>query len=122
MSSQRLVKIFMLAIGLLLVGCVADQVLKADAGPDFTLSIGESPTFNGCASAGNITNFQWKILEAPEAMAEDNGKVIKEMYADCAYTLETEMGFEEMGIWIIELEVTDDQGATAVDTVAIDVK
>ena len=95
--------------------------LKADAGADLTVNVGDSPEFSGCASTGAIANYQWTIVKAPENMPEYNDKVIREVDADCSYTLEASMIADEVGMWEIELEVTDGDGNSSSDTVAIEV-
>lgn len=112
-----------LLITLGLVGCGGggDKALTADAGDDFEIHVGESPTFDGCGSTGAIDNYKWTIVEAPPAMAEDNGKIIREFDANCSFTLDATMGLKEMGAWVIELEVSDSGGQTATDRVTVTV-
>ena len=111
-----------LLIALGLVGCGGgDDSLTADAGDDFEIQVGESPTFDGCSSAGEIDNYKWTIIEAPPAMVEDSGKIIREVDPNCSFTLEAEMGLKEMGAWIIELEVSDSVGEKATDRVTVTV-
>jgi hypothetical protein len=112
-----------LLITLGLVGCGGggDEALTADAGDDFEIQVGESPTFDGCGSTGAIDNYKWTIIEAPPAMAEDTGKIIREIDANCSFTLDSAMGLKEMGAWIIELEVNDSGGHTATDRVTVTV-
>lgn len=96
--------------------------LSANAGVDFTLNVGEIPTFDGCASTGAILNYQWTILEAPEAKASDVGKVIRATESNCRFTLEDAMVIEEAGTWVIELEVRGEEGDTAKDSVTVTVE
>ncbi len=105
------------------VGCGggAGGGLKADAGADFSAAVGQSPKFDGCASTGAIVNYKWTIVTAPSGMAKDAGKVIREIDPNCSFTLEAEMGLEEMGGWVIQLEVRDANGNTATDTVNVTV-
>ena len=84
-------------------------------------AVGESPTFDGCRSNGDIVNYQWMIAEAPGAMEGDAGKLIREFDSDCSFTLEAAMIAQETGSWVIELTVSDSDGNTSDDTVAIDV-
>jgi hypothetical protein len=109
------------AVVALLGACGGDDELAADAGEDFSVAVGESPTFDGCGSSGEIVNYRWKILEAPPTMADDAGKVIEEVDPDCSFTLDAAMIAEEEGSWVIELTVTDAGGATSTDTVAVEV-
>ncbi|MCI0394552.1 MAG: hypothetical protein L0332_18335 [Chloroflexi bacterium] len=104
-----------------LAGCGGSEPLAADAGPDITIAIGESPRFDGCASTGDIANYKWTIATAPAKMSGDAGKVIREVDANCSFTLEAAMGLDEVGEWVIQLEVRDDGGNTATDTVTVTV-
>lgn len=99
-----------------------ETALKANAGADFVLRVGESPTFDGCASTGSIQNYKWIILEAPEAKAADTGKVIREVESNCKFNLEDAMVIEELGEWVIQLEIRDEGGNTSEDTVTITVE
>jgi hypothetical protein len=110
----------LLAAALWLAACGGER-LAANAGADFSVKMGESPRFDGCASTGAIVNYKWTILAAPEAMAKDAGKVIREVDPNCSFTLEAKMGVDEAGEWVIELEVRDAQGNTAADTVTVTV-
>ena len=95
--------------------------LTADAGADFTVAVDEPPTFDGCASAGSIVNYKWTIVTAPDAMAKDAGKVLREIDPNCSFILEAAMGFQELGEWVIRLEVRDASGSTTTDTVKVTV-
>ena len=94
---------------------------QANAGADFSIVAGEKPTFDGCASTGEIVNYKWTIVVASENMPEDAGKVLREMDANCSFTLGAAMGVAEIGEWVIELEVRDATGNTSTDTVGIEV-
>jgi len=99
-------------------GCRGAPALKADAGPDLTVAVKQNPRFDGCASKGNIANYKWTILKAPEGeMAGDAGKVIRDIDANCSFTLEESMTLKHMGVWEIQLEVRDAAGNTSTDTV-----
>lgn len=93
----------------------------ADAGEDFTIAVGERPRFDACASSGDVANYKWMILSAPETMEEDAGKVIRETEPECAFTLEAQMGVDEIGTWQIQLEVSDAAGNVDTDTVTVTV-
>ena len=117
-------RLFIVLIVLLvfLVACSGStDSLNANAGNDYEIKMGEQPRFDGCASTGNIENYQWKILTAPDKMSEDAGKVIREIEPNCAFTLDAEMGVDELGVWEIQLEVQDALGNKAVDTVSVTV-
>jgi hypothetical protein len=121
-------RIIVLALLLVLVVACGDDgnddseaTLEAEAGDGFTVSVGVAPTFDGCESTGNIDNYKWTILEAPPTKADDNGKVIREVESNCRFTLADTMVVDEMGDWLIELEVRDADGNTATDTVTVTV-
>ena len=71
--------------------------------------------------AGDIVNYKWTIITCPEACAADEGKVIREMDPNCSLTLEAAMVIEEVGLWTIELEVSDSEGNTSRDSVRVEV-
>ena len=106
---------------LVLAACQSGPALQADAGEDFVVPVGERPSFDGCASTGNIVNYKWTILEAPDTMPEDAGKIVREIEQNCAFTLGTEMVIEEAGEWVITLEVRDANNNTSTDTVTVQV-
>ena len=117
----------LLMIGLslgMLAGCQGggSAPLQANAGQDFTVKVGQPPTFDGCASTGEIANYKWTITGAPEQMASDAGKIIREVDANCSFRLEANMGVDEAGDWTIELEVRDSGGNTSTDTVQVKVE
>lgn len=115
---------FLLVMGLILTMAACqnnEPALEADAGADFTIQMGESPTFDGCASAGDIVNYQWTIVTPSDNMPEDAGKVIRETDPNCSFTLDAEMGVDEVGTWVIELQVRDAAGNAATDTVSVEV-
>ena len=117
-------KVILIAFSIVmtLAGCGSGAVeLRADAGADFSVAVGESPTFDGCASTGQIVNYKWTIMAPPDAMADDKDKVIREMEPNCSFTLEAVMDLKEMGQWLVELEVSDADGNNATDTLTITV-
>jgi hypothetical protein len=123
---MRLSIIFMILLGLGLLTACGDEAdpitpLRANAGADFSVQVGQSPRFDGCASQGDIQNYQWTILETPSNKATDVGKIIREVEADCAFTLEDTMVIEEIGEWVLQLEVRSADGSTATDTVTVTV-
>lgn len=104
-----------------LAACKGDEPLEADAGADIFVLVGEHPTFDGCFSEGDIANYMWTIVSAPDEMQQDVGKVIRERDTGCSFTLDAEMGLEEVGEWVIELEVRDAEGNTSTDRVTVEV-
>ncbi len=111
-----------LLLPLLLFSCGGSGDLRADAGQDFSVAVGESPTFDGCDSSGDITNYQWVILESPTLMASDIGKLIRELDTACSFKLEAAMIIDEVGTWVIELTVTDTDGNSSGDRVTVEVQ
>ncbi|NDJ61363.1 MAG: hypothetical protein GYB67_09570 [Chloroflexi bacterium] len=103
------------------VEVTVNPVLMADAGDDQTIPVGEAPTFDACASTGAIVNYRWVIVDAPPNLPDDDGKVIRETLSDCAFALGDEMLLDEVGMWLIELEVTDEAGGIDSDFVAMTV-
>jgi hypothetical protein len=83
--------------------------------------VGTPPTFDGCASSGDIVNYRWTIVDAPDQKAEDIDKVIRDESVECLFSLEALMEIEEAGDWEVELEVRDSGGRTATDTVVVSV-
>ena len=95
--------------------------LSSDAGEDFTVEVGATPDFDGCGSSGEIVNYAWSIADTPAGRTDDAGKVLREVSTDCAFTLESAMVVDEVGVWTIELAVTDADGASDVDQVEVSV-
>ena len=110
-----------LVVGLL-VGCQGSgPAPQANAGQDFSVVVGTAPTFDGCASSGDIVNYRWTIVDAPDSNAADIDKVIREESGECLFSLEALMEIEEVGDWEVELEVRDSGGRTDTDTVIVSV-
>ncbi|MBV7337041.1 hypothetical protein KFU94_54195 [Chloroflexi bacterium TSY] len=103
------------------LACQNSPALQANAGEDFDVNVGDSPTFDGCLSEGEIDNYKWTVLDAPDSMPEYDGKVIREIDANCSFTLEASMLADEVGEWEIELLVDDGQGNSSADTVMVSV-
>jgi len=111
------------AVLVMLAACQgSSEPLQANAGTDFTIKVGEKPTFDGCVSTGNIENYKWMIVSAPNQMAQDSGKVICEVEPDCSITLDSAMKPGEAGEWVLRLEVKDAQGNTSTDEVKVSVE
>jgi len=107
-------------IALLAAACGDDaDSLTADAGPDFTIAVGAVPSFDGCDSAGDITNYKWVVRSAPPNMASDVGKVLREVFNECSFSLVNSMVTDEVGEWTIELVVTDAEGNSRTDSVLV---
>ncbi|MEM7337835.1 MAG: hypothetical protein AAF467_04245 [Actinomycetota bacterium] len=106
---------------LALAGCTDGDGLAADAGDDFTIAVDEAPTFDGCGSSGDITNYAWIIRETPSNMADDVDKELRSEMGDCSFELENAMTIDEVGEWTIELSVTDADGGISSDLVVVEV-
>jgi len=104
-----------------LMACQSEPTLQADAGEDNSIEVGERPFFDGCASTGNIVNYKWTIITPSPNMPEDAGKVLREADTNCSFTLEATMGIDEVGRWVIELEVEDASGNKSTDEVTVNV-
>ena len=111
----------LLGVMLLVSACGNGSDLRADAGADLSIRVGESPTFDGCGSDGQIQNYKWVIIEAPDLMAGDADKVIREIESSCSFTLDASMEIQEIGTWVVELTVSDSDGNTSADTVRLEV-
>ena len=110
-----------MAAGLFLAACgteVEVGSLTADAGTDFTVAVGDVPTFDGCASSGDISNYEWTIVEGPAA--DDAGKALRETMGSCDFDLENAMVIDDVGEWTIELNITDGN-ISATDEVVVTV-
>lgn len=112
--------VMLVIVGLALGACDGGS-LNADAGPDVRVSVGEQVQFDGSGSTGDIVNCRWTVLEPPDKMAQDVGKVIRDSAFDCAFTLDEEMARQYIGKWLVELEVMDSAGNTDTDTMTIEV-
>jgi hypothetical protein len=127
LRKERIMLFFkMMCISCLSLICLAacqaaSSTLRANAGQDFSVIVGTSPTFDGCASRGDIVNYRWTIVDAPDSNPGDVGKVIRELSVDCLFSLESLMEIEEVGDWGVELEVRDTGGSTDTDTVVVSV-
>lgn len=97
--------------------CGGDPTFEADAGSDFVVHVGQPPEFDGCGSTGDIENYSWQIVEAPQDMADDVGKFLRETIDDCSFVLESSMEVADDGVWVIELTVRDGEGKTSTDQV-----
>lgn len=100
------------AVGLALAACGGDSSsLTVDAGEDFTVAVGEAPVFDGCGTEGDIANYQWTIISAPDPA--DDGKELRTVMADCSFELENAMVIEDVGEWTIELVATDSESESS---------
>jgi hypothetical protein len=108
-------------LALALTGCalVTKAPPRAYAGPDMTVRIGETVTYDGSQSVdlngGRITYYKWYIMGAPEGREDQIGVVIQEGEDTVIWTTASPVGEEDLGEWVIELKVTDDEGQSATD-------
>lgn len=108
------------ALAMVASGC-GDDGPSADAGADFSTAVGSTPRFDGCGSSGDIVNYAWTITGAPSSMATDVGKALREESSECSFVLDAAMLPTEVGVWTVELEVTDADGETSTDEVEVEV-
>lgn len=119
--TRRWIFLLGLSLGIVVLVACQNEPLQANAGDDFTIRVGERPIFDGCASTGDIINYQWTIVTPSPNMPEDEGKIIREAAGTCSFTLEAMMGVDEVGRWVIELEVRDAADSWSTDQVVVDV-
>jgi hypothetical protein len=98
---------------------------RAYAGPDMTVRVGERATYDGSQSVdldgGQVVYYKWYIMGAPEGREDQIGVVIREGEDAAIWTTTTPMGEEDLGEWVIELRVTDDEGQSATDDLLLTV-
>jgi glycosidase len=91
-----------------------NQLPLANAGADISVTLPESiALLSGAASSdpdGTIVLYQWKYISGPAGSSFVN-----------ANSLNTSVNGLVAGVYVFELKVTDDKGATAVDTVQVTV-
>ena len=84
------------------------KIPVADAGPDQTVIVGETVTFNGSGSydpAGTIVSYDWDFGDGTVG----SGQIITHEYAS-------------VGVYTSTLTVTDDDGATGADAATVTVQ
>jgi hypothetical protein len=123
---SRLLRSLVIAAVLTLSGCALATKAppRAYAGPDITVHLGETVSFDGSQSVdldgGRIVYYQWRVAAAPEGREDEVGRVLHEG-EDAASTTDTPMQEEDLGQWIIELKVTDEEGQSATDDLTLTV-
>ncbi|HJN14892.1 MAG TPA: PKD domain-containing protein, partial [Armatimonadota bacterium] len=75
-----------------------DEPMKADAGPDRVVRVGQSVTFNAAAQLAGQARYSWDFDDLVDGVAED------------ALGEKTSFTFEEAGFYKITLTVTDPDG------------
>ena len=114
-------------LALVLTGCALATKAPpvANAGPDVTVRVGETVTFDGSQSVdldgGQIVYYRWYIMGTPEGREDQVGRVLREGEDAALWTSDEPMTEEGLGQWIIELKVTDDEGQSATDDLTLSV-
>lgn len=111
----------MTAIVLALTGCALATKAppRAYAGPDVSARVGETVSLDGSQSVdldgGKIVLYEWKVTAAPQGREAQIGRVLREGADAAVWTTETTLTDEDVGQWVIELKVIDDEGQSATD-------
>jgi len=117
----------MATVVLTLTGCALATKAppRAYAGPDVSARVGQTVPFDGSLSVdldgGEIVYYQWKVTAAPEGREEEIGRVLREGEDAAVWTTESPLANEDVGEWVIELKVTDDEGQSATDEMVLTV-
>lgn len=112
---------------LLLAACGLRQPIPpiAEAGPPLTVQVGQPLTLDGTGSfdpaGGQIVSYTWTVVEAPAARAGALRRVLAGPAPDPSLTIRLADDASSVGVWTLELEVTDDEGLRATDTVTVTV-
>ena len=97
----------------------------ANAGPDIVVRVGQTVSFDGSSSVdldgGQIVYYHWRITAAPEGRETEVDRVLREGDDAAVWTTEWLTGEEDLGEWVIELTVTDDEGQSATDDMILTV-
>jgi hypothetical protein len=128
MSLRSLVSILVFAIIVVaLTGCALATKAppRADAGPDLTVHVGDTVSYDGSSSVdldgGNIVYYRWTVASAPEGREEKTGRLLHEGEDAAVWSSESPLVEQDLGEWVIELRVTDDEGQSATDDLALTV-
>lgn len=117
----------LVVLALMLTGCALATKAPpiANAGPDLTVRIGERISYDGSQSVdldgGRIVYYQWYVMSAPEGREDQIGVVTREGEDAATWTTPSPVGEEDLGEWVIELKVTDDEGQSATDDMTLTV-
>jgi hypothetical protein len=91
----------------------------ANAGPDMFVRVGETVSFDGSSSldldGGHIVYYHWRVTHAPEGRETEVDRVLQEGEDAAIWTTDWIATGEDVGEWVIELTVTDDEGQSAID-------
>lgn len=113
--------VLLIGFGFALAGCALATKAPpvANAGPDILVHVGETVSCDGSSSAdldgGKIVFYRWTVAAAPEGREDEVGTILAEGASATICKLAHPLGKEDVGEWIIELEVTDDDGQSATD-------
>jgi hypothetical protein len=111
----------------ILTGCalITKAPPIANAGPDVTVRIGERVSHDGSGSVdldgGRIVYYKWYVTVAPEGREDQVGQVLREGPNAATWTSDSPVGEQDLGEWVIELWVTDDEGQSATDDMTLKV-
>ncbi|MBH24557.1 MAG: hypothetical protein CMH57_08915 [Myxococcales bacterium] len=97
---------------------VANTAPVAEAGEPVVVTVGEEVVLDGAGSAdpdGDLLRYTWSVRERP-SMNADDPVVFDDMSAEGRFV------FVSPGVWTMQLEVEDPQGATDTDTVEVTVQ
>jgi hypothetical protein len=117
----------LISLGLILTGCALATKAPpvANAGPDIFAHVGETVSCDGSFSVdldgGNIVYYRWSIAAAPEGREDQVGSILAEAADAMICTMDLPLRDENLGEWIIELEVTDDEGQSGTDDLKLSV-
>ena len=116
-----------IGLGVVLAGCALATKAPpvANAGPDIIAHVGETVSYDGSLSVdldgGKIAYYHWSIRVAPEGLQDEVGRVLREGEDAAVWTTESALANEDVGEWVIELKVTDDEGQSATDEMMLTV-
>ncbi len=117
----------LMVLAAILTGCalITKAPPVANAGPDVTVRIGERVPYDGSESVdldgGKIVYYKWYVTAAPEGREDQVGQVLRQGPDAATWTSDRPVAEEDLGEWLIELWVTDDEGQSATDDVTLKV-
>jgi hypothetical protein len=111
----------LIGLTLALMGCgiVTRAPPVANAGPDAVVRIGGTVSLDGSSSVdldgGRIVYYHWRVTHTPERREGEVDRVLREGEDAAVWTTHWIASEEDVGEWVIELTVTDDEGQSATD-------